>query len=284
MRRPIAVGRPTDSGEVAAYLAAQQPEAVACRRRFAVVNDHAEAPNGLDPDTKKPGDWLTLTAKLLALLTAVAVLIVGILLLWDDLRGTPVAAGFTRVGGPTRVETAVDASRFWLTPPQCVVYAQAEASQKVMFRAARFAMAHDAPLLFTSRNPNRQQLVDRTVEKWQSEMTVPARSPERPWLLPAMLPPCVGKGYPAHANRQGELCGRQGELCGSVLERLIVSAPPNLSVSRLSTLAAANQLIPPSPALRVGARWLLSSFSRLPEGRGIHLTSPSASRSPRIWR
>jgi hypothetical protein len=59
--------------------------------------------------------------KLLVFVAALAGLIVGLFMLWDDWRGFPVAAAFTRVGGPTRVETAVDASRFWLRPPRCVV-------------------------------------------------------------------------------------------------------------------------------------------------------------------
>jgi hypothetical protein len=35
--------------------------------------------------------------------------------------GKQVEAAFIRVGGPTRVETALEASRFWLLPPSWVV-------------------------------------------------------------------------------------------------------------------------------------------------------------------
>ena len=85
------------------------------------------------PEPPKPfarvGNWVVFLA-------ALAALGVGLLLLWYDWRGTPVAAAFTRVGGPTRVETAVDASRFWLTPPQCIEEISADADQAMMFKAA----------------------------------------------------------------------------------------------------------------------------------------------------
>ena len=40
---------------------------------------------------------------------------------WYAWHGKPVADAFSRVGGPTRVETAVEASRFWAAPPRLVV-------------------------------------------------------------------------------------------------------------------------------------------------------------------
>jgi hypothetical protein len=87
---------------------------------------------------------------------------------WD---GKPAAAAFSRVGGTTRVETALEASRFWLTPPRLVVETQAHASQQIMLGAARCAMAHDAPLLFTSPEPRLQQLVDATIDDWRNVET-----------------------------------------------------------------------------------------------------------------
>jgi hypothetical protein len=146
-------------------------------------------------------------------LAAMGALIVGVWLLWDDLHGGPAAEAFTRVGGPTRVETAVDASWFWLTPPQCVVTARADRRQQIMFRAAQFAMAHDAPLLFTSRNPKRQRRVDIMVGDWQT-LPLISRNPEWVPVGPTtdrsqpeatVPPPCRGKGYAADASRVSTL-------------------------------------------------------------------------------
>jgi hypothetical protein len=109
-----------------------------------------------------------------AVVAALGVCAVGILLLWGVWDGTPVAAAFTRVGGATQVETALEASRFWLTPPQLVVETQADASQQIMLWAAQCAMAHDAPLLFTSPDPKRQQLVDATINDWR-QIETPTR-------------------------------------------------------------------------------------------------------------
>jgi len=102
-----------------------------------------------------------------AVVVALGVCAVGIYLLWGVWDGKPAAAAFTRVGGATRVETALEASRFWLTPPQLVVETQTKASS-LMLGAAQCAMAHDAPLLFTSSDPARQQLVAATVNDWRA--------------------------------------------------------------------------------------------------------------------
>ena len=59
-----------------------------------------------------------------AVVVALGVCAVGILLLWGVWDGAPVVAAFTRVGGATRVETSLEASRFWLTPPRYVVETQ----------------------------------------------------------------------------------------------------------------------------------------------------------------
>jgi hypothetical protein len=101
-----------------------------------------------------------------AVVAALGVCAVGILLLWGVWDGTPVAAAFTRVGGATRVETALEASRFWLTPPQLVVETQTDSSQ-LMLGAARCAIVHDAPLLFTSRDRMRKRRVDATINDWR---------------------------------------------------------------------------------------------------------------------
>lgn len=101
-----------------------------------------------------------------ALLAAVGVLLVGFWLLWYVSHREPVAAPFTRVGGATHVETAVDASRFWLTPPRFVVETSATASPQTMLAAAQCAMVHDAPLLFTGMNPEQKRLVKETLSDW----------------------------------------------------------------------------------------------------------------------
>ena len=136
--------------------------------QLVLVNGELVLVNG---ETRRAA-WVKWIAVAVMVVIVGAVAVVGELLLREIKQGSPVAAAFTRVGGPTRVETAVDASRFWLTPPPCVVYVQAFRSQKIMFRAARYAMAHDAPLLFTSRAPRRRRLVDTTVDNWQKEPKV----------------------------------------------------------------------------------------------------------------
>ena len=108
-----------------------------------------------------------------AVVVALGVCAFGILLLWGVWDGRPVAAAFTRVGGATRVETALEASRFWLTPPQCVVETRTDASQ-IMLGAAQCAMVHDAPLLFHLADPKRQRLVDAKINDWQEAPKGPA--------------------------------------------------------------------------------------------------------------
>ena len=102
-----------------------------------------------------------------AFLAALAVFLVAALVLFDTLKPLPVAANFTRVGGVTRVETAVEAARFWVTRPDLVYLTPAAASRQVMLRAAACAMADDAPLLFSSRSPKRQRKVDALIERWR---------------------------------------------------------------------------------------------------------------------
>jgi hypothetical protein len=149
--------------------------------------------------------------KLLVFVAALAGLIVGLFMLWDDWRGFPVAAAFTRVGGPTRVETAVDASRFWLRPPRCVVETPANAWQSTMFKAAQYAMSHDAPLLFISQNPKRHQLVHATKQKWKDA-----------WPQGSGLPKISMIGNSSDSKKCGAYGGRAG-------------------VSGLSTLGGSNQ-------------------------------------------
>lgn len=113
-----------------------------------------------------PFSW-SLFLKWAAVVVGLGVCAVGILLLWGIWDGQPVAAAFTGVGGATQVETALEASRFWLTPPQYVVETGADASQQILLGAAQCAMAYDAPLLLTSSDQKRQQLVDATINDWR---------------------------------------------------------------------------------------------------------------------
>jgi hypothetical protein len=79
----------------------------------------------------------------------------------------PAAASFTRVGGATRVETSVEAARFWRSPPGRVVEIPAYADQNLFHRAADCARRFDSPLLlYPSTNMKRRDLVDATITSW----------------------------------------------------------------------------------------------------------------------
>ena len=103
-------------------------------------------------------------------LFGLAVLVIAGFSLWDAWKGPPVAAAFTRVGGPTRVETAIEASRFWLEPPAYVVKTPAHGSDAIRLGAAECAIRYDAPLLLTSPKPDRKRLVERTIATWRERM------------------------------------------------------------------------------------------------------------------
>jgi hypothetical protein len=121
-------------------------------------------------------------AKVVAFVISVLVLLVSLWLLWDAMKGERVAAAFSRVGGPTRVETAVDASRFWLTPPTSVVTTSAnptptKASQEIMWGAARCAIALDAPLLFIPRDSRRQRFLEAMIDGWRESTIQESHTP-----------------------------------------------------------------------------------------------------------
>jgi hypothetical protein len=139
---------------------ATRAKARARAKALAKARAKAQGKTQAETRAKTVSNWLTFLA-------ALGVLVVGIWLLWGIWRPPPVAAAFTRVGGATSVETALEASRFWLIPPQLVVESQADASQQIMLGAAQCAMAQDAPLLFTSPDPKRQQEVDATISDWR---------------------------------------------------------------------------------------------------------------------
>jgi hypothetical protein len=145
--------------------------------------------------SKSPGKWVVFLA-------ALGVLVIGLVLLRYVWHGKPVAAAFTRVGGETHVETAVEASRFWLTSPQVVVTTQADADQQIMLGAAHCAMVHDAPLLFTSRDPKRQRLVYATINNWRNNATTkrPARLEVINVRSQRDVTRCLANGDPADIN------------------------------------------------------------------------------------
>ena len=98
-------------------------------------------------------------------------------LLYSALNPPRVAANFTRVGGVTRIDTAVEAARFWLKPPSAVYLTPATAPREVMLNAAKCAMAHDAPLLFTSeRGTASQRKVVRMLGRWRTDLLNQGRS------------------------------------------------------------------------------------------------------------
>ena len=130
----------------------------------AVTASRPESPGG-EPTQKERWRRTRLSAEWFGLVAALLVFGCGLVLLWGIWDGNPAAAPFTRVGGETSVETAVDASRFWGTP-QVVVETSATAPWWIMLGAAQCAMVHDAPLLFTSQDPKRQRLVDQTIDAW----------------------------------------------------------------------------------------------------------------------
>jgi hypothetical protein len=110
--------------------------------------------------------------KFLTVVIAAFAVFVAFKALWSIEKGQPVAATFTRVGGPTRIETAVEASRFWRTPlaPESrIVTTPAYESQDVLWRAAKCAARHNYPLLFTSLKqkrplkPRQKRLVDAAI-------------------------------------------------------------------------------------------------------------------------
>ena len=109
---------------------------------------------------------LLASGKFLVVIATLGALAAGCWLAYLLWQGQPVAAAFTRVGGATHVETALDASRFWTTAPGRVVTVSANANEQTMLAAAQCAMAYDAPLLFRSLDPKQERMVDATIAGW----------------------------------------------------------------------------------------------------------------------
>jgi hypothetical protein len=109
---------------------------------------------------------LLASGKWLIFIAALGALVAGSWLLVKVWQGQPVAAAFTRVAGATHVETALEASRFWTTPPRRVVTVSANAKQGTMLGAAQCAVAYNAPLLFRSRNRMQERMVEARIKSW----------------------------------------------------------------------------------------------------------------------
>ncbi len=114
-----------------------------------------------------------------AIFVALAIFVVAASMLRDAWKPSPVATHFARVGGATRVETAMEAARFWLTAPQRVYLTSASGPSKVILRAAECAMTYDAPLLFTSPSQKRHRKVNRLIRQWRDA----DRLPQRPTVI-----------------------------------------------------------------------------------------------------
>jgi hypothetical protein len=139
------------------------------------------------------------------LIFAAAVLVIALLLLLDAWRGREVAAAFTRVGGRSRIETAVEASRFWLEPPAVVVKTPAHESDEIRLGAARCAVRHDAPLLLTSLNQKKKRLVNETIAKWQERMGALRKIHVMEVSNRQHVIRCQDDGDPAYANELSTL-------------------------------------------------------------------------------
>lgn len=107
-------------------------------------------------------------------LFAVVALVVGYQVWRSEVKGQPVAAAFTRVGGRTRIETAVEASRFWrkaLPKKKSIVITRAYESPDVLWGAATCAALNKVPLLFTELTQKRhlnwrqKRVVDTAVDR-----------------------------------------------------------------------------------------------------------------------
>jgi hypothetical protein len=96
--------------------------------------------------------WLSgRVSNVLILFIALLITAVSLWLLWRLKHPDPVAAAFTRVGGVTRVETSVNASRFWISGGHSIVAIRSNVTPEVRGRATACAMRNDVPLLFTRR-------------------------------------------------------------------------------------------------------------------------------------
>ena len=126
---------------------------------------------------KRWGGWLRGAAitvlGVAKVLVPVVVFLFGIYLVFVSAHPAQVEGSFTRVGGPTRIETAADAARFWLIAPKRVVTASVRADPAVVIYAAKCAMDNDAPLLFTPRKGQHNTVVHDLLGQWYPKKSAP---------------------------------------------------------------------------------------------------------------
>jgi small nuclear ribonucleoprotein (snRNP)-like protein len=209
---------------------------------------------GVQHAMKATGRWVRTHSPLLKLIGKVAIVTSAMLVLAGgllSLRSRPAAEPFTRVGGETSVETAIDASRFWLRPPWRVVITPADAGQRLMLGAAACAMVNDAPLLLSSPNRKRESLVTATINSWQTKAT--ATNPARPDVIQVLNPgevtSCLATGHPDLGGRLSlfEVPTRPGQRSQlPPLPRLCSSEPPG---SAAAAAGARRCAVPAQPTL-----------------------------------
>ena len=107
---------------------------------------------------------------LLRLLAAFVPLALTGVLVYKAMQTQPVAANFTRVGGSTRVETSLEAARFWDTAPKSIVEIKASSPTRSIMAAAQCAMRLDAPLLFIRRGERRP--VGAPIDSWRRSAAI----------------------------------------------------------------------------------------------------------------
>jgi hypothetical protein len=163
------------------------------------------------------------------LIAALLALGFGLFLILAAYRPPEVAAGFTRVGGKTRVETAAYAAAFWLTAPKTVVETLAIEPGAVMLAAAQCAISRDAPLLFIrQQGPN--AVVQDLLGRWRPAPKV--------WMVTSQKASC--SQYEARGSPSG---------CPSVPRGL-----------HTLTENADEHVLPSPPSPRICARDTLEEF------------------------
>jgi hypothetical protein len=123
-----------------------------------------------EEEKKKRSERIALIIKLFTAAAALAVVAIGMYSLWGTWRPAPAAEPFTRVGGRTSVETAVDAARFWLNAPKTVVEVPVSAKPAAMLKAAQCAIRNGAPLLYVAPNWKPLRPDRPTIDYWHASI------------------------------------------------------------------------------------------------------------------
>ena len=142
-------------------------------------------------------------------LAALSIALTGFVV-WDATHPTARAFAFTRVAGPTRVETALAASRFWLSPidrkPVPIPSTSARSGHVLdpTWAALGCAVVDDAPVLFPPTTPAQERATEERTTVLapgvQKEPDTEGCSPQGEdgwWVFDhgdggCLLPPCPG--------------------------------------------------------------------------------------------